>query len=238
MSVYVAVTALQLEDHRPARIAEIFDLLENRGHEQINKELADRESGENEVCISSQAERWLTILYPNAFRDGYGCARLLSEAFNTLAFDFEVWNGETWWYSLMDRGRLLDIFWEQPRYFEGRIKDEQISPDTLEMRSGRPDIVANATDVSSMTLQPYYDQLDDSDLRILREQDPDGYRATWDARKKAKRVKAHPDDKHRLHTRWSFTDFAGRLGIHYPTSFETSEKIAFYGLRPNPALEM
>lgn len=233
MTLFLSATALQTDERGQDVIDAVFTVLGGRGHRRLPKSMAARTTGDYQVMLSTESPEWLFIVYPQGFLDGYGCTQELSKKFECRAFNFEVYNNETWWYNFFREGELLDVYWQQPRYFEGRHPDEVIDDEVLKLRAGNPDLIADQFfGLPLEVIKPYYQQVDDSPFRNLREQDPDGYMAKFREAMAALDHKAHPEDLYPLSSVWVFTDFGAKFGIIYPVDIQTHTDLAFFALRP------
>mgnify|MGYP005855945789 CR=1 FL=1 len=223
--------------HTPERGQDVFDrifrVLGTRGHRALPKSRADRTTGEHQVIVDSSSPEWLTLLMPPNFVDGFGCAQRLSAEFECYAFDFVAYCAETWWYNLFDAGHLIDLFWQHPRFFEGRHPDEPaVEPGALEARRGQPDLLAQLFDVPMELLQPYFEQIDDQPFRHLKQVDPAAYSDEVQTRRFTRGGRAHDGDRYALHDPMNFVDLALKVGIRYPSGATTQPGLRFFALRP------
>ena len=236
MGLFLSVTALETAERGQDVFDQTFKVIGARGHRRLPKSLGTRETGENQVMICTESPQWLLIVYPNGFMDGFGCSQDLSAEFDCRTFNFEIYNGETWWYNFFRAGRLLDIFWQQPRYFEHRHADEQLTPEVLAARKGKVDLICDQFfGLPKDMVEPYYAQIDDADFGRLKVADPEAYAARMEAARANLNFKANPDDLYPLSSVWVFTDFASKFGIIYPTDIQTHDNLTFYALRPKGA---
>lgn len=233
MGLFLSTVALQCDDRGEDVFDDVFRIVGERGHRRLPKSMALRQTGENQVMVSTESPEWLMVIFPQAFPDGFGCAQLLSEKMDCRVFNFEIYDGETWWYNFFHEGELLDVFWQQPRYFEGIHPDEVISEEILQSRRGQPDLLAeHFFGLMIDLIRPYYVQIDDQAISQLKTSDPDQYKAELEQLKQPMLRKAHQEDLYPLSSVWVFTDFAAKLGISYPVDIQTHDGLRFFALRP------
>lgn len=233
MTLFLSVTALETDDRGQDVIDQTFRVMGDRGHRRLPKSMGVRTSGTNQVMICTEAPEWLLVVYPAGFMDGFGCTQALSESLDCKAFNFEIYANETWWYNYFSSGILRDIFWQQPRYFEGVHPDEAIDGEVLAARRGNPDLLADEFfGMPIQMIRPYYVQIDDGEFRHLRAANPEEYTRRFRALQVNLDVRAHDDDRYPLSSVWVFTDFANKFNIMYPMDIQTQDNLQFFGLRP------
>ena len=233
MGVFLSVSAINTDERGQEVHDIVFRMIGKRGHRRLPKSMAMRLSGENQVMISNEAPDWMLLIYPNGFNDGFSCTEILSEKLDCKAFNFEIYDGQFWWYNFFKSGDLLDIFWQHPTYFVGLHPDEKIDDEILKARKGNPELIAEEYfGLPMQVIEPYYVQFDDEEFANIKNENLKKYKKKLKTAKETFNFKANSDDKYPLSSPWVFTDFAAKFGLIYPTQIQTHSGLYFYALKP------